>query len=75
MALFGFEINFTSGATDYAIVAALDWEHAAAILKGTGPDEYGIKSIVRVPAEDIVECRYGSVAVLSNVFNAGGGLT
>lgn len=67
MALFGFAINFNSGATSYALVSgenetAAEAEMCARDLK----DRKDIESIVHYDAETIVQEQYDGLVVLSN---------
>lgn len=73
MALFGFAINFKTGATDFALVSGQDAAQAEAKLREVGPADYEIESITPChDAEALVSEQYEDVAVLSNVFYAGG---
>ena len=71
MALFGFAINFNSGATDYVIVSAPVLEEASATLVATLTDcdaSHAIESITHYDAEAIIQENYRDCAILSTQF-------
>lgn len=67
MALFGFAINFTNGATEYAIVSATTETGAMddAILHCLNSDAK-VETIVPYDAAAIVEEMYDGCAILNN---------
>lgn len=73
MALFGFVINFTNGATDYAIVSAADSLLAEKGIVNTLEDSgaASFDTVEHYDAEAIVREQYNYCAILSSQFGGG----
>lgn len=70
MALFGFAINFTNGATDYVIASGVTEDQARASVCRAVEDcsGGGVESVEAIDAEEIVSEQYDDCAILSTQF-------